>query len=136
RSNGHWRLAPAGEPVRVERRYVPGTLVLETTFHTAEGAVRVTDLMPLRGDAADVVRIVDGVSGTVDMEMDLVARMDYGSTVPWVRRLDGTLSLVAGPDALELRTPVELRGEDRATIARFAVRAGESVPFVLTWHRS
>ena len=122
--------------MRVERRYVPGTLVLETTFHTAEGAVRVTDLMPLRGDAADVVRIVDGVSGTVDMEMDLVARMDYGSTVPWVRRLDGTLSLVAGPDALELRTPVELRGEDRATIARFAVRAGESVPFVLTWHRS
>ena len=136
RSNGHWRLAPAGEPVRVERRYVPGTLVLETTFHTPEGAVRVTDLMPLRGDAADVVRIVDGLSGTVDMEMDLVARMDYGSTVPWVRRLDGTLSLVAGPDALELRTPVELRGEDRATMARFAVRAGESVPFVLTWHRS
>lgn len=136
RSNGRWRLAPAAEPVRVERRYVPGTLVLETTFHTARGTVRVTDLMPIRGHAVDVVRMVEGVSGTVEMEMDLVVRPDYGSTVPWVRRREGALSLVAGPDALELRTPIDHRGEDRATVASFTMRAGDAVPFVLTWYPS
>ncbi|MDQ3312439.1 MAG: glycoside hydrolase family 15 protein [Actinomycetota bacterium] len=136
-SNGHWRLAPAeGTVTHVERRYVPGTLVLETTFHTADGIVRVTDCMPVRGEAPDVVRVVEGISGSVAMEMRLVVRFDYGSTVPWVRRLDGTLSLVAGPDALELVSGVAVRGDDMATAASFTVGAGDRVPFVLTWHPS
>ncbi|HEY9555569.1 MAG TPA: glycoside hydrolase family 15 protein [Acidimicrobiales bacterium] len=134
RSNGHWRIAPEAEPVRVERRYVPGTLVLETTFHTPEGTVRLIDCMPIRGTAPDVVRVIEGVSGAVPMAMDLVVRFDYGSTVPWVRRLNGTLSLVAGPDALELATPVPLHGENQSTKAAFTVRPGDRVPFVLTWH--
>jgi len=136
RSNGRWRLAPAQEPLRVERRYLPGTLVLETTFHTHDGSVRVLDCMPIRGDAPDVVRVVEGVSGSVAMAMDLVLRPDYGSSVPWVRRLDGALSLVAGPDAFELRSGVEVHGEDRSTVASFTVAAGDRLPFVLTWHPS
>ncbi len=136
RSNGRWRLAPAAEPTRVERRYVPGTLVLETTFDTPDGSVRVVDCMPIRGEAPDVVRVVEGVSGRVEMAMDLVVRMDYGSAVPWVRRLDGTLSIVAGPDALELRAGVPVHGEDLSTVASFAVSEGDRVPFVLTWHPS
>ena len=136
RSNGRWRLAPSEEPQRVERRYLPGTLVLETTFHTSDGVVRVVDCMPIRSDVPDVVRVVEGVSGSVPMMMDLVLRPDYGSTVPWVRRLDGALSLVAGPDAFELRSAVEVHGEDRSTVASFAVSAGDRVPFVLTWHPS
>ncbi len=134
RSNGRWSLSPAVADHRVERRYVPGTLVLETTFHTADGTVRVTDCMPVRGTAPDVVRVVEGISGSVAMEMDLVVRFDYGSTVPWVRRLDGTLSLVAGPDALELVSGVPVHGDDQSTRASFIVRPGDRVPFVLTWH--
>ncbi|MBA3984470.1 MAG: glycoside hydrolase family 15 protein [Acidimicrobiia bacterium] len=136
RSNGRWSVAPAGTAHRVERRYVPGTLVLETTFHTHDGTVRVTDCMPVRGEAPDVVRLVEGISGSVAMEMDLVVRFDYGSTVPWVRRLDGALSLVAGPDALELVSAVPVHGNDLSTTAAFTVGPGDRVPFVLTWHLS
>ena len=136
RSHGRWQLAPAGDDVRVERRYLPGTLVLETTFHTAEGRVRVVDCMPIRGQAPDVVRIVEGVAGSVVMEMDLVVRFDYGTAVPWVRRIDGTLSLVAGPDALELFAGVSVHGDEFATRATFTVHPGDRVPFVLTWHAS
>jgi GH15 family glucan-1,4-alpha-glucosidase len=134
--NGRWRLAPAGEVIDVARRYRPSTLVLETTFTTATGQVRVVDCMPIRGEAPDVVRVVEGVSGRVAMEMELVLRFDYGATVPWVRRIDGALRAIAGPDAVELRTPVEVRGEQLASVARFEVAAGERVPFVLTWHPS
>jgi GH15 family glucan-1,4-alpha-glucosidase len=92
--------------------------------------------MPVRGEAPDVVRIVEGVTGHVSMEMDLVIRFDYGAFVPWVRRVDGALQAIAGPDALELRTPVATHGEGLATVAHFEVGAGERVPFVLTWHPS
>ncbi len=136
RSHGRWKLAPLEEVHRVERAYVPGTLVLETTFHTAGGTVRVTDFMPVRGTAPDVVRVVEGVAGAVTIDMDLVVRFDYGSTVPWVQRLDGSLSLTAGPDALELATTAEHHGEDMATTATFPVSAGDRIPFVLTWHPS
>jgi GH15 family glucan-1,4-alpha-glucosidase len=136
RGNGRWKLAPAGDGHCVERAYVPGTLVLVTTFHTESGTVQVTDCMPPRGHAPDVVRVVEGISGSVAMEMDLVVRFDYGAAVPWVQQLDGTTSLVAGPDALELQAGVPVDGEDLATTAAFTVGAGERVPFVLTWHRS
>ena len=111
---------------RVERRYRPGTLVLETTFHTDDGVVRITDCMPVRGDALDLVRLVEGVSGRVPMRMHLTVRFDYGSIVPWVRRRPEGLAMVAGPDALLLRTPVELQGEDYSTVAEFTVAEGDA----------
>ncbi len=135
REHGYWRLAPCG-PATSSRRYRPGTLVLETEHVTPSGSVRVVDLMPIRGEAPDVVRLVEGVSGTVRMRMELLIRFDYGSAIPWVRTLDGALRAVAGPDALELRTPVTTHGEGWSTIAEFDVAAGDAVPFVLTWHPS
>ncbi|HET7488192.1 MAG TPA: glycoside hydrolase family 15 protein [Acidimicrobiales bacterium] len=135
RENGRWRIAPAGEST-ITRRYLPGTLVLETTFRTALGTARVLDCMPVRGKAPDVVRVVEGVSGRVPMQMDLVIRFDYGASVPWVRQVEGALRAVAGPDALELRSPVPTRGEGMSTVAGFEVAAGDRVPFVLTWHPS
>jgi GH15 family glucan-1,4-alpha-glucosidase len=135
--HGRWKMGPADAARgRVTRRYRPGTLVLETEATTPEGVVRVVDCMPVRGEAPDVVRLVEGVSGRVAMRMELVVRFDYGSSVPWVRRTDGALQAVAGPDALELRTPVETRGEGWATFADFEVGAGDRIPFVLTWHPS
>jgi GH15 family glucan-1,4-alpha-glucosidase len=133
--NGCWRLAPKGVK-RVERRYRDDTLVLETDFHTEDGAIRLVDCMPPRGEAPDIVRLVQGLEGRVEVEMELILRFDYGHVVPWVRRYGETQLVVAGPDAVRLDTPVETRGEDLTTRATFAVETGDEVPFVLTWYPS
>jgi GH15 family glucan-1,4-alpha-glucosidase len=133
---GHWRLAPAAGGPATRRRYRDDTLILESEWDTPEGSVRVVDCMPPRGEAADVVRIVEGRSGRVPMRMELRLRFDYGHIVPWVRRRGPDLGAVAGPDAVWLRTPVELHGRDYATYAEFSVGAGERVPFVLTYQPS
>jgi len=161
--HGRWRIAPAapqGEVRAVHRRYLPGTLVLETVFETDSGTVSLTDLMPTRlpgtpsarSDTSDLVRIVRGLSGTVDIRMDLTLRFDYGASVPWVSRVseatgvaadgpchpddtlgpDCVLRAIAGPDMVTLRTPAPIRGENLSTVADFSVSAGEAMPFVLT----
>ena len=135
--HGRWLIAPVGGAARTSRAYRPDTLVLDTRFETADGAVTLTDLMPLRGANSDVVRRVTGLEGRVRMRIELVARFDYGRTVPWVSRLeDGSLRLIAGPNMLVLRTAVPLRGEDLATVGEFVVAAGETVDFVLTYGES
>ena len=135
--NGRWRLAPVGEVLAVERRYRPGTLVLETRFTTADGTVELIDCLPIRNDGRlDLVRLVRGIEGDVPMAMHLTVRMDYGSIVPWVSRTDAGLRMVAGPDALTLATPVEHRPEGWATVADFTVHAGDEVPFDLAWGAS
>ena len=134
--HGRWVLAPTGGHSTARRRYRNGTLVLESEFETADGVVRVVDCMPPRGSQPELVRVVDGISGCVPMETDLVVRFDYGRVVPWVSRRDGRLSAVAGPDALWLDAEVALHGDDMHTRGEFSVREGESVAFVLTWHPS
>jgi GH15 family glucan-1,4-alpha-glucosidase len=134
--HGRWLIAPHGDPAeaRVTRRYRPGTLILETEFETAEGAVTLTDFMPLRGQASDLVRIVAGRRGRVRMRTELVLRFGYGSIVPWVTRLDDrTLRAVGGPDMVVLHTPTPLHGEGLHTVGDFEVAAGQSLPFYLTY---
>ncbi|MFD5161105.1 glycoside hydrolase family 15 protein [Streptomyces hawaiiensis] len=131
-SAGRWLLAPAGGGPATRRRYRDDTLILESEWHTTEGSVRVVDCMPLRGQAADVVRVVEGLSGRVTMRMDLRLRPDYGRIIPWVNQSGGGLRAVAGPDAFWLHTPVEVYGENMTTRAEFSVEAGQKVPFVLT----
>ncbi|WP_243723300.1 hypothetical protein [Actinomadura sp. 7K507] len=121
---------------RRRRRYRGDTLILESEWETPEGTVRLIDFMPPRGEAADVVRIVEGVSGRVPMHMALRLRFDYGRIVPWVRHIEGERNAIAGPDAAWLKTPVELRGRDLTTYGDFTVAAGERVPFVLTYMAS
>ena len=134
--NGRWLVAPADAAARVTRCYRGDTLILQTTFETDTGAVCVIDFMTRRAGATDIVRLVRGVSGTVAMRMELVVRFDYGSVVPWVRRIDGVVRAIAGPEALDLSTPVETHGRDLTTVADFVVHTGERIPFVLTWHLS
>jgi GH15 family glucan-1,4-alpha-glucosidase len=137
--NGHWRIAPKGVRGPCTRRaYRPDTLVLDTEWETDEGAVRVTDLMPQRDVAPDLVRIVEGVRGRVTVRSTLRLRFDYGAVVPWMRRADGHRVAIAGPDAVWLRTepPVRTWGEDFGTHSEFTVAEGERVAFVLTWHPS
>lgn len=134
--NGGWSIRAVDESARITRRYLPGTLILETRFETASGAAVVHDFMAPREPLADVVRIVRGEWGSVDFRTVLIMRFDYGRTVPWVTRGEGgVLTAVAGPDQLVLRTPVPLHGEDHRTVGEFTVSAGESVPFTMT-HQS
>ncbi|HEX5831250.1 MAG TPA: trehalase-like domain-containing protein, partial [Gemmatimonadaceae bacterium] len=137
REHGRWLVAPADPAARSTRRYRDGTLILETDFETAEGAVTLVDLMPLRGVCSDLVRIVVGRRGRVSMRTELILRFDYGSTVPWVSRLpDGRLHAVAGPQQVVLCTDVPVRGEGLTTVGDFAVSAGEQASFVLSWSPS
>ena len=133
--HGRWLIGPADGGRAVRRCYREGTLVLETEFETAEGAVRITDCMPIRGHTVDIVRIVEGLSGRVRMRTELVVAFDYGSVAPWIRSIDGGLVAIAGPDALVLQSPVELSGDVRPG-AEFEVSAGQHVPFRLAWYPS
>jgi GH15 family glucan-1,4-alpha-glucosidase len=134
--HGRWAVAPRGDCWVAGRRYRPRTLVLETDWETEDGAVRVIDFMPPRGEAPDIIRMVEGIRGEVEMSSELVVRFDYGKTIPWVRRIEDGRIAVAGPDGLCFRTPVEHRGENMRTIGEFTIREGERVPFVLTWYPS
>jgi GH15 family glucan-1,4-alpha-glucosidase len=132
-SHGLWRIAPSGQ-AEVSRRYQGETLILETTWRTAGGSARVIDFMPPRdGTPPVLIRLVEGVEGSVDMDCVLRIRFGYGQIVPWVRRLDLQLAAIAGPDSVWLATPVSLDGRNLAHTATFAVTAGEQVPFVLRW---
>jgi GH15 family glucan-1,4-alpha-glucosidase len=135
-ANGYWLLAPSH--VRsVDRLYRAGTLILETEFTTGQGRVRVIDFMPPKTDGFRLVRIVEGIEGDVEMRVELVARFNYGVTVPWVSHLeDGAVSLVAGAHLLLLRTEVALRGEAMKTTGSFSVKSGQRVSFVLSYQPS
>ncbi|MFJ8052281.1 glycoside hydrolase family 15 protein [Streptomyces luteogriseus] len=136
--NGYWRIAPVGADRCTRRAYRRDTLVLDTEWETEQGSVRVTDLMPQRDRAPDLVRVVEGLDGEVTLHSVLKLRFDYGSIIPWVRRADGHRVAVAGPDSTWLRSEPEVTswGEDYGTHAEFTVKKGEKVAFVLTWHPS
>jgi GH15 family glucan-1,4-alpha-glucosidase len=134
--NGRWLISPKDSHLATSRRYRPGTLVLETEFRTETGSAVVIDFMP-PGDGADLVRMVAGQSGRVVFKTELVVRFNYGAAVPWVdRRDDGSINAIAGPERLMLRTPVALYGEDLRTVGEFAVEAGQSIPFALSYGAS
>jgi GH15 family glucan-1,4-alpha-glucosidase len=135
-SHGRWLLAPE-EPVRaVHRAYRDGTLVLETEFETGQGTVRVVDCMPHWHNRGEVVRLVEGVRGCVEMRLELVIRFGYGTVVPWVHRTDSGILATAGPDSLQFRSRIPLHGEDFTSVATFRIEAGRTLPFVLTYFPS
>ena len=134
--HGRWQLAPVTEVRRSTRRYRHDTLILESVYETDDGSIRAIEFMPPRGLAPDIVRIVEGLDGNVRMRSELSIRFDFGKIVPWVRRVDHARVAIAGPDALCLRTPVEIHGEGLTTVSEFTVGPGERIPFVLTWFPS
>jgi GH15 family glucan-1,4-alpha-glucosidase len=134
--NGRWLIAPKSGGRATRRSYRDDTLVLDTEFDTPEGSVRITDCMPIRDRSIDVVRCVEGIRGAVPMHFELWVRFDYGSVLPWVRAVDHTVKMIAGPNALRLKAPFPVEGRDFRHEAEFVVREGEKVPFVLTWYPS
>jgi len=132
--NGRWRLAPLDPDTRSTRRYRGDTLILETTFTSSDGEVTVIDFMPLRGPMSDLVRIVRGRRGRVAMRSELLLRFNYGSSIPWVTRLDdGAIRAIAGPDMVIVRSSVPLRGEGLSTVSEFTVGPDETACFVMTY---
>jgi GH15 family glucan-1,4-alpha-glucosidase len=134
--HGRWLIAPAGGGPATRRYYLPRTMVLAQEWDTPRGSVRVTDFMPPRHHRPRVYRRVEGLSGRVDMALDLAIRFEYGSQVPWVVRAEGGIRAVAGPDAIEVASPVRLVGEHMRHGAKFEVAEGDKLDFRLTWSPS
>ncbi len=144
--HGFWKIAPAGELTANTRRYRPGTMIVETTFETAEGAVVLTDFMP--PGAASVVRIVTGARGRVAMKSDLAIRFDYGRTIPWVTceratpewgdGANDTMHAVAGSDTIVFRSgsrdkALPNHGEEMTTVSEFTLGEGQTAWFTLQY---
>jgi GH15 family glucan-1,4-alpha-glucosidase len=130
---GRWILAPAAGGTCTSRAYRGDTLVLDTEWTLPGGRIRVVDFMKPRDQHPRLVRIVEGLAGAVDMRSEIRLRFDYGHVVPWVRHRGTGVEAVAGPDAVWLHSTVPQRGEQWSTVSRFTVRAGDQVPFVLSW---
>ncbi|HEX9327063.1 MAG TPA: trehalase-like domain-containing protein, partial [Reyranella sp.] len=135
--HGRWRLAPFGHCRGITRRYLGDTLILETRFETDQGVAKLIDFMPPRSGHSDVVRMVVGESGNVAMHMQLAVRFGYGSRVPWIHRQeDDTLRIIAGADQVVLRSAAPVSVADNCIESDFAVAAGETVAFTLTYAAS
>ncbi|MFD4178826.1 MULTISPECIES: glycoside hydrolase family 15 protein [Streptomyces] len=139
--HGFWRLGPARaegtEPAFADRRRYRGdSLVLESEWDTPRGTVRVTDFMPPRDGAPQLIRIVEGVSGRVPMRSELRMRFSYGRVTPWVHKVDNRTVAVAGPDSVWLDTDAETYGKNLTTYSDFTVGPGERVAFTISWQPS
>ncbi len=132
--HGRWLIAPKDGAAKITRRYRPNTLILETRFETAEGAVTLIDFMPPREGNSHLLRLVVGERGRVDFHSELILRFGYGAIVPWVTRIDDTtMRAIAGPDMVVLHSPVRMHGENFKTVGDFTVAAGEKVSFSLSY---
>jgi GH15 family glucan-1,4-alpha-glucosidase len=134
--HGRFSIAPRAGDVRTTRAYRPGTMVLETEHETDSGRIRVVDCLALGHARPLLVRLVEGLDGQVEIAVELIVRFDYGSIVPWVHHADERWRAIAGPDGLELFTPVRPEGRGPTSAAELTVSAGEQVPFVLGWFPS
>jgi alpha,alpha-trehalase len=141
-SGGHWRIRPAGE-CRSERRYIDGTLVIESTFTGESGSVKVTDAMAfaegqrhheLGMDSPHLLlRSVEGISGEVAMELELAPRPEYGLVKPLFRQTESGGRTFGGPNQVVFSSAVDCTLEDSTMRASFTVSAGEQIGFALQW---
>jgi GH15 family glucan-1,4-alpha-glucosidase len=139
---GHWSIRPVGS-FSVERRYVPGTLVIETTFNTETGSIRMRDAMAFaegqRGhelghDAPhEVLRSVEGSSGQVELQMELAPRGEYGLVKPLFRLEDDGGRTFGGPNRVAVRAGVPVEIADATMRASFEVGEGDAVGFAMRW---
>ena len=135
--HGCWQIHPGAQVRAIRRRYRPGTMILETDYQCDGGAVRLTDLMPIRPDCHSVVRIIEGLEGEVPIHATLSVRFGYGRSRPWITSANaGEVEMTCAPDSLVLRTPLPLDFDEKDVRCLFTVRKGERVPFELTWHPS
>jgi alpha,alpha-trehalase len=139
---GHWSIRPAGD-FESEHRYLPGTLVLETTFTTATGTVKVTDAMAFaegqRGhdlglaSPHELLRLVEGVSGTVELELELAPRPEYGLVRPLFRQTPDGGRTFGGPCRIAVAAGVPVEISNSTMRASFTVVEGQQAGFAVRW---
>ena len=139
---GHWSIRPAGD-FTSERRYVDGSLVLETVFTTETGSVRLRDALLFsegqRGhdlgiDAPhELARSVEGISGSVDLVMELAPRPEYGLVRPLFRQTERGGRTFGGPNQIVVSAGVPVSVSGATMTAAFTVSEGEAVGFSLRW---
>jgi GH15 family glucan-1,4-alpha-glucosidase len=134
--HGRWKIGPADGPAKVSRHYRENSLILETFFETDEGTVKLIDFMPVRTDHADVIRIVEGVSGSVALRMEFLIRFNYGTSQCWIQRVEDGITAIAGPDQIHLKAETDLHRKKDFLFSNFNVAAGERKQFVLSYQRS
>jgi GH15 family glucan-1,4-alpha-glucosidase len=119
---------------RIERRYRPGTLILETDYHCEGGSVRIVDFMPFGLKRGALFRVVVGLEGEVPVNTLLRIRFGYGAYRPWITQEDGYVRLTTAPNSLALYTPAPLTVGEEDIWGLFKVRKGDRVPFELSWN--
>ncbi|MFM0140622.1 glycoside hydrolase family 15 protein [Caballeronia grimmiae] len=134
--NGCWKLSPVARIKRQARHYQHDTMIMESDFEVGEGAVRVTDFMPVGDGPSSVVRMVTGLRGVVKMRCELRLRFNYGELPPLIERIGDAIQARIGPDRVLLRTAIEMEAADGMLHARFQVGAGESVSFAMIYTRA
>jgi GH15 family glucan-1,4-alpha-glucosidase len=134
--NGRWSIYPATTVRRTQRRYRPGTLILEQEFECDGGAVRLIDFMPFDAAHQSVIRVVEGLEGSVPLHLDLVVRFGFGAFTPWITGSERELELTTAPNAVVVRSSVPLQHDDTNVFTDFTVQKGDQLTFELTWHPS
>jgi GH15 family glucan-1,4-alpha-glucosidase len=132
RDQGGWcAITPTDPAARTRRRYLDGTLVLQTEMATPSGRVRVTDCLTMRAGGArrpyrQLLRVVDGLQGAVDLRVEVVPRFDYGQVRPWIRRSGHTWQALGGDDGLVIEGDVPLAPSGlHDLVAEVRVHAGQ-----------
>src|SRR5919204_6749984 len=139
---GHWQIVPR-EPFTVERRYLPGTLVLETTFTTGSGKAKLVDALAFAegqrqhelgmNPPHELLRYVEGIEGSVEFDMELAPRPEYGLVHPLVRMTEDGARTFGGPNPVAVRSDASIAVEASTMYSRFTVAAGERLGFALRW---
>lgn len=130
--HGHWLLAPEAAAIETVRRYRGESLILETDIRTGDGVVRITDFMPVRDGSPALVRIIQGLAGTVRINHELRLRFGYGQVPPWCEPREDGMAAVVGPDRVRFRSSVPIRIENARALATFDLREGDRHTFVLS----
>src|SRR5438445_3762065 len=139
---GHWSIRPTA-PFESSHRYLDGTLVLETTFTTETGSVRLTDALAFaegqRGHELghdvphELLRSVEGISGAVELVLELAPRPEYGLVRPLFRKEGDGGRTFGGPNRITVSAGVPIEIEDVTMRATFTVSDGDRIGFGLRW---
>lgn len=135
---GYCAIAPASDGFSAARSYVAGTMILETRFQTPDGEATLYDFFAIDDDASESppyhhVRIVDGIAGEMELQIEICPRFDFGEIIPYMRKdLNGTYSATGGNKGLIIQSDVALAViENRDLAATVRIRAGQRVRIVL-----
>ena len=139
---GHFSIRPTGS-YSSDRRYLPGTLVIETTFTTTTGRVKIVDALAFGegqrhhelGMSAPhlLLRLVEGLDGEVEVALELAPRPEYGLVKPLFRETAGGGRTFGGPNQLVISAGVPTAIEDSTMRSAFTATSGHQIGFAMQW---